>query len=286
MDLSEEGFLVVPRAIFTLLEDFPDARDLYLLILHKARYSGSKVICGVLEERGEWVRSLRKMSEDFTKYTGRESRHDHIHKQNTKLKNMGLIATRSTTQVTHVSVTNYEEIQRLSSYSATRSRHESNAKYDTDATRTRHDRDTKATILTTEQQNNRTTEQQNNRRVKQAKPSARVPSLPEFGLEGCEDCLNSWIEHKKEIKDPCTQRALDLIIKKYANNPHALKRDSEHSIMGGWKSIWPLKGQETRPYTNGQAKVAPESHTEKVKRVMIEMLQEENEKRRNDTSFE
>ncbi len=105
-------------------------------------------------------------------------------------------------------------------------------------------------------------------KTKKEKISAQVPSLSEFGLDGLEESLNLWIEYKNEIKDPCTQRSLNMTIKKYAQNPQELKRDIELSVMQGWKGIWPPKT------TNGYAKPAAKSHQDQIIETMKTIFEE------------
>lgn len=63
------------------------------------------------------------------------------------------------------------------------------------------------------------------------------------------DAVLSFIEFRKKIKKPMTDRAVQLLIgklKKLSSNTAEQIEILEQSIMNGWTSIYPLKGEEKK----------------------------------------
>ena len=69
-----------------------------------------------------------------------------------------------------------------------------------------------------------------------------------------QEALDEWIEHRKDIKSPMTDRAIAIFTKKLLMYPEAEQmRLVEEGIERGWKSIYwvdpPKQGRSTRDTT-------------------------------------
>lgn len=71
------------------------------------------------------------------------------------------------------------------------------------------------------------------------------------------ESLNSFLEYRKKIKKPMTDRAIKLLLgelDKLANNDQDKIAILEQSILNGWQGIFPLKAQQGKQYKPTNAK--------------------------------
>lgn len=71
------------------------------------------------------------------------------------------------------------------------------------------------------------------------------------------ETLNSFLEYRKKIKKPMTDRAIKLLLgelDKLANNDTDKIAILEQSILNGWQSVFPLKTQQGKQYKSASTK--------------------------------
>lgn len=78
------------------------------------------------------------------------------------------------------------------------------------------------------------------------KERAHAPLVPLIG----EDLAKGFLAHRKALKSPMTEHAIDLMAKRLAELPDPI-RATEDAIRNGWKSVYPPKSGTPPPPKSG-----------------------------------
>jgi hypothetical protein len=75
------------------------------------------------------------------------------------------------------------------------------------------------------------------------KPSQSLPPFPpELDSDECKQAVSDWIEHRKQLREPATAKALEKLLKAWAKEgASAFVAAIEHSISSGWKGVFASK---------------------------------------------
>lgn len=111
--------------------------------------------------------------------------------------------------------------------------------------------DSKVTAEEQQSNNKGTTKEQQSNTNKNVKNDKNVKNVKKIYIEPPElnDAILSFIEFRKKIKKPMTDKAINLLIgklKKLSSNTAEQIEILEQSIMNGWTSIYPLKEKEEK----------------------------------------
>lgn len=180
---------------------------------------------GTTVPRGSFVSSIKKMSEE-TKLTEQEVKTAIKHLKKTKE-----ITSKSTNKFTVFTVNNYNQYQSIN---------QQNNKQVTN------EQQTNNKLLTTIEEGKKERKEEGK---KTKKRSTKV--LPEKYSESepLNQAILAFITHRKSIKAPTTEHAIDLILKKLDKMAESEQEKIDilnQSIMNGWKGIFDLK-ENTKP---------------------------------------
>lgn len=97
--------------------------------------------------------------------------------------------------------------------------------------------------------NDRTTTEQRLNTIQECKNDKNVKNERNIYI-GLDKAVNDFVEYRKKIKKPMTDRAVELMVKKL--DSMAQSEDEkiailEQSILNGWQGIFPLKNKEDKP---------------------------------------
>lgn len=224
-NMLEGGFVKIHRSL--LCWEWYHNKNTCRLFLHlilTANYEDKKWQ-GKIIKRGQRVTSLSKLASE-TDMTVREVR--------TALKNLkttGEVTSESTSNYSIITIKNYDKYQDVTS----------------EMTSERQASDKQST-------SERQASDNNGRKIKKDKESKKEKeinnkeslSFDDVPLEILDD-VKSFVEHRKALKAPMTQIALDRMIKQLKEltaDPEEQKAILNQSIINGWKGIFSLKDKK------------------------------------------
>ena len=179
----------------------------FIYCLHRANYEPQHFM-GKEIPRGSFVSSLKNMSEE----TGLTIKQ--VRKCLEKLKNTQNVASKGTNKYTIVSVVNYELYQ-------DDTQQKGQAKGQTKGKQ-------RATIKEYKEIKNINTNSINNKEF--------------YKNQKLNELFHEYLDTRKKIKVPNTERAISLLVKKLSEFDDDTKiKMLENAIVNGWKSVYPLK---------------------------------------------
>lgn len=246
------GFILIHRKILEW-EWYHDV-NVKLLFLHfllKANWKEGR-FKGRVINRGSFVTSIEVLSKELRMTV------QQVRTAIKKLKSTNEITSESTNNYTIITVCNYElyqteqQTEQQSSNKRITNEQQTNNKPITNEQQTDNKR-----ITTIEQRNKETKEQGNKGIREQGNKETKKSSLSSTSLESVVseytnsqeliDAINAFIEMRKGIKKPLTQKALQLMLSKLETLGHCESERIQilnNSIMNSWQGIFELKPEQ------------------------------------------